>query len=86
MKLGFQNLRVVAFESRNSGKMRELISQHDGLAQVAPAMAEAPLEENVRAIQFGQRLLKGEISLVIFMTGVGTQTLIKVLEKNFDHQ
>ena len=86
MKLGFQNLRVVAFESRNSREMQELISRYDGLAQIAPAMAEAPLEENVRAIQFGQRLLKGEISLVIFMTGVGTQTLIRVLEENFDRQ
>ena len=86
MKSGFQNLRVVAFESRFSEEMKKLISRYDGLAQIAPAIAEVPLEENVRAIQFGQRLIKGEISLVIFMTGVGTRTLIKALEKKFDRQ
>ncbi len=83
MRTGFQGHRVVAFESRFAGEMAELISRHHGLPQLAPAMAEAPLEQNVGAIRFGERLFQGEIAVAVFMTGVGTRTLMEVLQTRY---
>jgi len=83
MRTGFQGLKGVVFEGRFSSEMEKLIKTYDGIAQLAPALAEVPLEQNVRAIQFGERLLKGEISVVVFMTGVGARTLMEVLETRY---
>ena len=83
MRTGFQGHRVVAFESRFAWEMAELISRHHGLPQLAPAMAEAPLEQNVGAIRFGERLFQGEIAVAVFMTGVGTRTLMEVLQTRY---
>lgn len=85
-RAGFQGQRVVAFESRSAEEMASLISGHDGVAQLAPAMAEAPLEQNVGAIRFGERLLRGEVSVAVFMTGVGTRTLMEVLQTRYRQQ
>lgn len=86
MPAGFQGQRVVAFESRSAEEMASLISGHDGVAQLAPAMAEAPLEQNLGAIRFGERLLRGEVSVAVFMTGVGTRTLMEVLQTRYRQQ
>ena len=83
MPAGFQGQRVVAFESRSAEEMASLISGHDGVAQLAPALAEAPLEQNVGAIRFGERLLRGEVSVAVFMTGAGTRTLMEVLQTRY---
>ena len=80
---GFQGQRVVAFESRLAGEMASLISRHQGVPQLAPAMSEVPLEENVGAIRFGERLLRGEVAVAVFMTGVGTRTLMEVLHRRY---
>jgi uroporphyrinogen decarboxylase len=83
---GFAGLRVVAFESRFSEEMAKLISRHGGVPRVAPSMAEVPLEENVRAFDFAEKLLRGELHLVVFMTGVGTRTLAGVLETRYPRE
>lgn len=86
MPAGFQGQRVVAFESRSAEEMASLICRHDGVVQLAPAMAEAPLEQNLGAIRFGERLLRGEVSVAVFMTGVGTRTLMEVLQTRYRQQ
>ena len=70
-------------KAASPGEMAELISKHHGLPQLAPAMAEAPLEQNVGAIRFGERLLQGEVAVAVFMTGVGTRTLLEVLRTRY---
>src|SRR6266850_1111277 len=85
-ELGFGGLRVVAFESRFAEEMAQLISRHGGIPQMAPSMAEVPLQENVRAFDFAEKLLRGEIQVVVFMTGVGTRTLAAVLESRHSRQ
>lgn len=83
MPAGFRGQRVVAFESRSAKEMASLISRHQGVAQLAPAMAEVPLEQNVSAIRFGERLFQGEVAVAVFMTGVGTRTLMEVLQRSY---
>ena len=82
----FGGLAVVAFESRRAKEMATLISNHGGIAVVAPSMREIPLEENPAAFTFAERLFARQLDAVIFMTGVGTQTLLEVLETRYSRE
>ena len=75
----FDGLRVVSFESRRAAEMAELIRKQGGDPFVAPSMREAPIENNTEAFEFAERLFRGEFDLMIFLTGVGTRALNKVL-------
>jgi len=76
----FEGLEVVAFESRHAREMAALISRFGGIPRVAPALREAPLEEDAAALAFGADLFAGQLDAVIFMTGVGTRRLFEALE------
>ena len=82
----FGGLVVVAFESRRAKEMTTLISNYGGIPLVAPSMREIPLEENPAAFTFAERLLARQLDAVIFMTGVGTQTLVEVLETRYTRE
>ncbi len=60
--------------------MAKLIASYGGEAVVAPSMREVPLETNTEALAFARRLLAGEFDMVIFLTGVGTRALARVVE------
>jgi uroporphyrinogen-III synthase len=76
---GFNGMGVVSFESRLADVMAQSITRKGGRAVVAPSMQEIPLEKNPEAFAFAEKLLAGQIDLVIFMTGVGTRFLIQAL-------
>jgi len=76
----FGGLRVVAFESRMAAEAARMIERHGGRAIVAPAMREVPLEQNHAALEFADRLLKGEIDIAIFLTGIGVRALLQAIE------
>jgi len=76
----FDGLEVVAFESRRAQEMAALITRLGGVPRVAPALREAPLEEDAAALAFETALFSGRLDAVIFMTGVGARRLIEVLE------
>jgi len=80
---GFGGYRVVAFEARFAQQMAKLIASHGGEPLVAPAMAEVPLGQNVSAFEFAERLFRGELPVVVFLTGVGTRALFEVLETRY---
>ena len=80
---GFGGYRVVAFEARFAQEMAKLIASHGGEPLVAPAMAEVPLGQNVSAFEFAERLFRGELPVVVFLTGVGTRALFEVLETRY---
>lgn len=79
-------LRLCSFESRRAADMQSLIERHGGIATVVPSMRELPLDENEAALDFARRLLKGEIDIVVFMTGVGAQSLLDAVETQFDRE
>ena len=82
----FNGLHVAAFESRHAGEMARLIERHRGVPHVSPSMREAPLAENRPAIDFGHQLITGQISIVIFLTGVGFRHLLAAIERHIDRQ
>ena len=73
-------VRVCSFESRRGPEMKRLIEKFGGTATIAPSMQEIPLESNQEAHDFVRRLIAGEIDIVVFMTGVGTDALYEAVE------
>jgi uroporphyrinogen-III synthase len=47
-------------------------------------MREVPLEQNERALAFAADLLEGRFDMVLFLTGVGTRALGKVVETRYE--
>jgi uroporphyrinogen decarboxylase len=81
---GFAGLHVSAFESRRAPEMARLIERAGGVAHVSPSMREVPIAENRAAIDFANRVVTGQIDIVIFMTGVGVRHLIAEVERYVD--
>ncbi len=77
---GLHGLRVLSLESRRAVEMAKLIENHGGRPVVAPSMREVPLESNTEALSFARALAAGEVDVVIFLTGVGTRALARVVE------
>ncbi len=73
-------MRVLALESRRAQEMARLIVNNGGEATVAPSMREVPLESNTDALAFASALVEGGFDMVIFLTGVGTRALTRVIE------
>jgi uroporphyrinogen-III synthase len=76
----FAGLRVLSLESRRGPEMAKLIASYGGAPVVAPSMREIPLDTNTEALAFGRKLFAGEFDMVIFLTGVGTRALARVVE------
>ncbi len=79
----FDGRTVVTFESRMADSMIRMIENQGGKPVSAPSMQEIPLEKNPEAFQFAERLLKGDIDVILFMTGVGARYLLQVLETQY---
>jgi uroporphyrinogen-III synthase len=77
---GLAGLRVLSFESRRAAEIAKLIENYGGRAIVAPSMREVPLESNTEAQAFARTLAAGGFDAVIFLTGVGTRALARVVE------
>lgn len=82
-KKGFNGLKVAAFESRMGLEMTRLISRYGGNPLVAPALQEIPLENNVQALSFGERVLAQKVDLLILLTGVGTRFMFDIWKTRF---
>ena len=80
------NLRVAALESRRSQEMARLIERYAGEPFVSPSMREVPVESNREAIDFAYRVMTGDISIVVFLTGVGLKHLMAAIERHVDCQ
>lgn len=72
--------RVCSFESRRAKEIASLLENQGAVATVAPSMREVALEENGPALDFADRLLRGEVDIVLFFTGVGARALLDVVE------
>jgi uroporphyrinogen-III synthase len=82
----FSGLRVLSLESRRAQEMTKLIENCGGRPMVAPSMREAPLESNIQALDFAALLVEGRLDMVIFLTGVGTRALARVVETTYPRE
>ena len=69
---------ICTFESRRSEEMRSLIERFGGEAFVAPSMQEVPIESNSTALDAIRRIVAGDASHLILLTGVGTEAMLNV--------
>ncbi len=69
---------VCSFESRRADEMCQLIARHGGRPMSAPSMREIPIDDNPVAIQFVRDVIAAKFSVVILLTGVGTEALFDV--------
>ncbi len=83
---GFGGLRVLSLESRRAPEMGKLIVSYGGNAVVAPSMREVPLESNAEAQEFARQLVANAYAMVIFLTGVGTRSLVRVAQTVVSHE
>jgi uroporphyrinogen-III synthase len=81
--VSFGGKQVLALESRRASEMAELIRRQRGVPFVAPSMRERPLEEDTGALDFAERLFRGEFDMVILLTGVGARQLDRLLAKRY---
>jgi uroporphyrinogen-III synthase len=81
--MGFGGLRVLALESRRAAELEQLIRNQGGEPFVAPSMRELPLAGNEEAFDFAARLFNGGFDMTIFLTGVGTRLLNRVLATRY---
>lgn len=82
----FAGLAVASLESRRRDDMHRLIAKFGGVPFVSPSMREVPIERNREAIDFANRVMVGEINIVIFLTGVGFKHLLSAVERAVDKQ
>jgi len=77
---GLAGLRVLCLESRRGQEMAKLIANYGGEAITAPSMQEVTLKDNPEALAFARKLAEGGFDMVIFLTGVGTRALARLVE------
>ena len=75
--------RVLSLESRRAVEAAELIRRNGGHPFVAPSLREVPVEQNDPAFQFADQLFDGRLDAVIFLTGVGTRYLTKLIDTRY---
>jgi len=82
----FAGLRVASLESRRGEEIARLIEKYHGIPFVSPSLREVPIEPNRAAIDFAYQVITGQISVVIFLTGVGFRHLLQALDRHVDRQ
>src|SRR4051812_28270681 len=82
----FAGLHVAAFESRHAAELAELIRACGGVPLVTPALREAVPARNPEAVDFANRVMTGQVDVVIFTTGGGVRRLIEQVERHVDRQ
>ena len=82
----FAGLTIAAFESRRASEMAALISNFGGVPLVAPSVREISLGDSPAAFAFAEKLFAREIDALICLTGVGTRTLLDLLQTRFPRE
>lgn len=73
--------RVVLFEGRMGSELAGLVRRHDGVALVAPAVREVSVDAAAIVATLIDRMDEGRIDVVVFLTGVGVETLMATAER-----
>ena len=82
----FNGIRVLTLEARRAVEAGKLIRTYGGEPLSAPAMREIPMGSDGPVIEFAEALMAGAFDLVIFTTGVGVRTLIKIVSEHMDRE
>jgi len=81
----FNDLRVLALESRHAKEISKLIASYGGVPTLAPAVREVS-NDSPEALEFAKALVDGKFDMVIFLTGAGTRALVSAVERQFTRE
>ena len=84
--MSLSGLKVILFEARHAKTLADLVAKQGGEPFSAPAMKEVPIENNPQVLQFGEKLLRGEVDLLVLLTGVGTRYMTEILETKYPRE
>jgi uroporphyrinogen-III synthase len=73
--------RVALLEARMTGEMADFVRRYEGEPYSVPAVREAPLTGGEQAKTFIEALIHKRLSIVVFFTGVGVDTLLREAER-----
>ncbi|HVU47958.1 MAG TPA: uroporphyrinogen-III synthase [Terracidiphilus sp.] len=79
-------MRVLSLESRRSAEAAKLIRTYGGEPLSAPAMREIALDSDQPVLEFADALIAGAFDLVVFTTGVGVRSLVKIVSEHRDRE
>lgn len=79
----FNGAMVLVFESRLADAAAKLLHRHGAQTISAPSMKETPLENHSSVFAFADELFSGRVDMLICLTGVGTEMLIKTLNTKY---
>jgi uroporphyrinogen decarboxylase len=80
------SLRVAAFESRRALEIARLIEREGALPFVSPSLREVAVDEDRPAIDFANRIITGQVDVVILLTGVGVNQFLQRVERHVPRQ
>ena len=63
-----------------------MIERFGGVAFVSPSMREIAVDADRSVVEFGHRLITGQIEVVILLTGVGTREMLSRVERHIDRE
>jgi uroporphyrinogen-III synthase len=67
---------VAITEARRAAELSNLIAKLGGLPYSAPAVREIPRRDRGPALAVLDRICRGEVAMIIFLTGVGTRAFL----------
>ncbi len=67
---------IAITEARRAAELASLITKLGGLPYSAPAVREVPRRDRGPALAVLDRICRGEVAMVIFLTGVGTRAFL----------
>lgn len=78
-----KDITVLAFESRMADSTAKLLERKGARTISAPSMQEVPLENHSAVFSFSEQLFAGKVDILICMTGVGTDMLVKAMKTRY---
>ncbi len=69
---------ICTFESRRADEMKSLIERFQATPVLAPSMQEVPVDQNETACAAIKKIIDGDVSYMILLTGVGTEAMLQV--------
>ncbi|MDZ7693055.1 MAG: hypothetical protein U5K69_18360 [Balneolaceae bacterium] len=78
------NVTALAFESRMADSTSKLLRRQGANTISAPSMQEVPLKNHTAVFSFSEQLFAGEVDILLCMTGVGTDMLIKTMKTKYE--
>ena len=74
-------LRVALLEGRMGTELSRLVMRHGGVPVHAPAVREIPIDASAVVGRLVDALESGQVDTVVFLTGVGVETLLREAER-----